>query len=91
MFILKSIVILTLSFVLAILIGSGGVSYGAMELASLIYIFIPFCVFLFTILLFFVLPRNIINKRNLMIILVATNILTGVLMRLDFYYNIFGF
>jgi hypothetical protein len=88
--IIKSLSLLALSGILGVFIATAWVNYGAAELAALIYVVIPLCVVLISILLFFVFPHTVISKRNLMIILVSINILTGVLMRLDFYYHILG-
>ena len=85
-----SILILILSGLLSIIIGTAWVNYGAAELAVLIYVVIPVLVIIVTVLLYLLIPNTIISKKSLLIILILVNILTGVLMRLDFYFHILG-
>jgi hypothetical protein len=87
----KVISILTIiaSGLVSIIISTAWVNYGAMELGALIYLLIPLITVTGTILLFLVADIFLKEERNLLTItFICINILTGILMRLDFYHNI---
>jgi len=88
---LKSILLIAASGVLSVIIATAGVEYGAVELGALIYVFVPMMVTAATVIIFFLMRRFLPEHKNwYLIVLIAINIFTGILMRLDFYYNIFN-
>ena len=85
----KSVLAIAISGFLSIAISTIAVNYGATELAALIYVFVPAIVGLATIVLFLLVDLLIKESRTLStIIFIVINILTGLFMRIDFYYNI---
>jgi hypothetical protein len=85
----KSVLTIAISGFLSIAISTIAVNYGATELAALIYVFVPAIVGLATIVLFLLVDLLIKESRTLStIIFIVINILTGLFMRIDFYYNI---
>jgi hypothetical protein len=77
------------SGLLSVTIATVWINYGAIELGALIYLLIPLITAIGTILLFLVADIFLKEERNLLTIsFICINILTGLLMRFDFYYHI---
>ena len=85
----ESILKIALSGLLSVLISMVGVNYGAVELGAIIYFIVPVIVCLSTIFLFIIIDAYTITKKaSLVKIFFIINIITGIFMRLDFYYNL---
>ena len=84
----KSVLTITASGLLSILIAVAWVNFGAVELGALIYFFVPLFIGLVTIGLFMAFDNDVLKRRQLLtLVFVGINILTGIFMRLDFYYS----
>jgi len=84
-----SILTIAASGLLSVIIATAWINYGAIELGALIYFFIPLLILIGTVLVFLVVDIFLKGKRTLITIsFICINILTGILMRLDFYYHI---
>jgi len=89
----KSIALLLIaaSTVLSVVISMAFINYGAMELGALIYLIVPVIIGIFSSVLFFLLDHFLKNRRTrVTVCIVALNIFVGILMRLDFYWQIFN-
>ena len=87
-----SVLALTISGLLTIIITTAWIDFGAIELGALIYFIIPLLTVIGTIVLYLlmriVMPNNTIW---LVIIFIIINLLTGLFMRLNFYYHFINF
>ena len=84
-----SILTITASGLLSIIIATAWVNFGAISLGALIYLIVPLIIAIGTIILFFIVNEFVINNKTwVTITFIGINILTGLFMRFDFYYNI---
>lgn len=87
----KAMLIIALSGLISIFVATAWIQFGAIELGALIYFAVPLIVAFITIITFSVIDFNFPKFRFRMTIGFATiNVMTGIIMRLDFYYGIFG-
>lgn len=76
------------SGLISIILATAWVDFGAIELGAIIYFIMPLLIGLGTLILFWLTDKFIVQKRVwLTIAFIGVNILTGLFMRLDFYYN----
>ncbi len=79
---------ISLSGLLSIALATAWVNFGAVELGAIIYFLVPLVVALGTLILFWLTDNFIKQKRSwLTITFIGINIVTGLFMRLDFYYS----
>ncbi len=87
----SSILSIAASGLLSIIIATAWVNFGAISLGALIYLIVPSIIAIVTIILFFIVTAYIIESKTwVTITFIGINILTGIFMRLDFYYKIIG-
>ena len=85
----RSLLLIIASGILSVLCSMAFVSYGAAELASLIYFIVPVFIAILTIILFLIVDFFLQKGRKwLTYSIIAFNILVGIFMRFDFYFNI---
>ena len=86
-----SILLICLSGIISLITAVGWINYGAAELAALIYLVIPLAVLGVSVIIYLLSAWKIpAGKTSIVIIMIVLNILTGILMRIDFYYNLFN-
>ena len=85
-----SIIFLLTSTLLSIAIATTLVNYGAVELGALYYFFVCAIFGLATVIAFIIADTRLSRfRREITIMLIILNLIVGLLMRLDFHYDIF--
>ena len=76
------------SGILSIILATAWVNFGAIELGAIIYFILPLLIGFGTLILFWLTDKFLFQKRvYLTIIFIVIDVLTGLFLRLDFYYN----
>lgn len=87
----KALLIIALSGLISIFLATAWVKFGAMELGALIYLSVPIIVAVVTMIIFSIVDLFFSKFRfQLTIAFAIINLAIGIVMRLDFYYGIFG-
>ena len=86
----NAILKIILSGILSVIISMAGVNYGAVELGAIIYFIIPVTACIITLISYKIIVNAFtINRPSILAnSFIALNIVVGIFMRLDFYYNI---
>ncbi len=88
---ITSLLLISLSGIISLLLAVAWVNYGAAELAAFIYLVVPLIVLVLSVIVYLLSAwKRPAGKMPLVIIIMTLNILTGLLMRIDFYYNLFN-
>jgi hypothetical protein len=87
----KSLLIIALSGLISIFFAVAWVEYGATELGVLIYFFVPIIVTISLLIISSLIELFFsVNRFWLTMTFVIINLITGIFLRFDFYYNIIG-
>jgi hypothetical protein len=86
---LKSIGLLICAGIVSLLLSVAFINYGAMELGAIIYMFVPVASAFLLLVLFLLLDIFLSRFRvKITVIFILLNLLVGIFMRMDFYFNI---
>ena len=88
----QAVLLIIASILISVIIATAFVNFGAIELGAIYYFVLPVLLGLCTVILFFPVDYYFKKHRNrITLAFVAVNMLAGLVMRLDFYFQFLNF
>lgn len=88
----QAVLLIIASILMSVIIASAFVNFGAIELGAIYYFVLPVLFGICTVILFFPVDHFLKKHRNrITMAFVAINMLVGLVLRLDFYFQFLNF